>query len=400
MKIKFNDLAAQNRDIHDDVERAFEQIHRNTAYVGGAQVEAFERDFAEYLGVRRLVGVSSGTDALRLALLALGIGPGDEVITVPMTFIATAEAIVQTGARPVFVDVDPATCNMSVPALRRYLEAGRFTAAGGPKAIVPVHLYGLPAPIAQLSAVANEYGLAIVEDACQAHGARVAVGGRWVRAGSVGDAGCFSFYPGKNLGAWGDGGAVATNDSKIAERIASLRDHGRLSHYAHSEFGYNARLDALQAAVLQAKLKRLDAWNARRRKIAQAYIELLADCGLELPVEPAYAESCYHLFVVRGEKRDALRSALLASQIECGIHYPVPLHVQPSCRNYGYQPGDFPNSERAADAVLSLPMHPYLTDPELERVADVIQRALEERTSPANGPVGRTSAYAPASRGE
>jgi dTDP-4-amino-4,6-dideoxygalactose transaminase len=218
-------------------------------------VAAFESEIADFLGVRRVVGVGSGTDALRLSLIALGIGAGDEVITVPMTFIATAEAIVQTGARPVFVDVDPATGNMSVPALEAYLREGHFKAPNGPGAIVPVHLYGLPAPLIELRRIADAYGLKLVEDACQAHGARISDGSRWMRAGTVGEAGCFSFYPGKNLGAWGDGGAVATNDDELAATVQQLRDHGRLSHYAHQSYGYNARLDTMQAAVLRAS------WN-------------------------------------------------------------------------------------------------------------------------------------------
>jgi dTDP-4-amino-4,6-dideoxygalactose transaminase len=232
-QIKFVDLAAQNAEIRDDVERSFAQIHSQTAYIGGPAVKQFEDEFAAYLGVRHVVGVNSGTDALRLVLLALGIGPGDEVITTPMTFIATVEAIVQAGARPVFVDVEPQTCNLSVAAARHYLDAGRFTTSNGPKAIVPVHLYGMPAAMGPMRELARDFGLHLVEDACQAHGARVAIDRRWLPAGTIGAAGCFSFYPGKNLGAWGEAGAVATNDSELAAHVALLRDHGRISHYAH-----------------------------------------------------------------------------------------------------------------------------------------------------------------------
>ncbi len=377
-QIKFVDLAAQNAEIHDEVERSFARIHAATAYIGGPAVKQFEDEFGAFLGTRHLIGVNSGTDALRLVLLALGIGPGDEVITTPMTFIATVEAITQVGARPVFVDIDPQTCNLSVAATRHYLEAGHFATPNGPKAIMPVHLYGMPAAMGPMRDLAKEFGLHIVEDACQAHGARAVVDRRWLRAGTIGIAGCFSFYPGKNLGAWGEAGAVATNDDNLAEQITLLRDHGRISHYAHQVYGYNARLDAVQAAVLSAKLNRLEKWNARRREIADSYRELLGGTPLPLwlPSEPPDVESVYHLFVVRSPRRDALRSALLANEIQCGIHYPVPLHLQPACRSLGYRAGDFPESERVADAVLSLPMHPHLTQTELERIASVVTQAL------------------------
>jgi len=268
MQIKLVDLAAQNAEIHDTVETEMAAVHRETAYVGGAPVEAFEQEFARFLGVRHALTVSSGTDALRLALLASGVGPDDEVITTPMTFIATVEAIVQTGARPVFIDVDPLTCNLSPAALIRYLERKRFSSLNGPRAILPVHLYGMPAAMPELLEIAARFRLAVVEDACQAHGARLKIGGRWACAGTIGDAGCFSFYPGKNLGAWGEGGAIVTDNEEVARRARSMRDHGRISHYLHEEYGYNARLDALQAVVLHAKLARLERWNERRRELA------------------------------------------------------------------------------------------------------------------------------------
>jgi dTDP-4-amino-4,6-dideoxygalactose transaminase len=386
-RVKFVDLAAQNAEIREDVERYLDEIHAETAYIGGMAVKQFEQEFAAFLGVRHVVGVSSGTDALRLTLLALGIGTGDEVITSPMTFIGTVEAIVQTGAQPVFVDVEPQTCNLNVAAVRHYLKAGCFRAKRGPKAIMPVHLYGMPAAMAPMRDLADEFGLHILEDACQAHGARVLIDGQWVRVGTIGKAGCFSFYPGKNLGAWGEAGAIATNDDRLAEQVSSLRDHGRISHYAHQTYGYNARLDAVQAAVLRAKLKHLDRWNARRRVLAGKYRELLgmASIPLWLPTEPEDVESVYHLFVVRTPQRDALRSALLANEIECGIHYPVPLHLQPACRELGYRAGDFPESERIADSVLSLPMHPHLKEGELERIASVTTNVLVEDRNPVAG---------------
>ncbi len=375
MKIKFVDLAAQNREIRERVEREFTAIHERTAYVGGPQVAAFEAEFASFLGVRHVVGVGSGTDALRLSLMALGIGAGDEVITSPMTFIATAEAIIQTGARPVFVDIDPDTGNLSVPEVERYLNDGHFKSPNGPRAILPVHLYGLPAPLIELRRVADAHGLKLVEDACQAHGASIADGERWRAAGTVGDAGCFSFYPGKNLGAWGEGGAVATNDDALAREVQHLRDHGRMSHYAHRAYGYNARLDTLQAAVLLAKLERLDKWNACRRQIAAYYREQLQFAGVEFLKEPEGVKSCYHLFVIRSPKRDVIRTALIEAGSECGIHYPLPLHLQPACRDLGYRQGDFPVAEAIADSVLSLPMHPHLKAAEVRQVCRTVELA-------------------------
>jgi dTDP-4-amino-4,6-dideoxygalactose transaminase len=378
-QIRLVDLAAQNREISDDVEVAFSEIHRNTAYVGGPQIAAFESQFGDYLGVRHVVGVGSGTDALRLSLLAIGVGRGDEVITSPMTSAATVEAIIQAGGRPTFIDIDPVTCNIDVDAVHRYLSAARYRTLNGPRAILPVHLYGLPAAMEPLLDVANRFGLKVVEDACQAHGSRARVRGHQLQAGAIGDVGCFSFSPGKNLGAWGDGGAIATNDPEIAARIAMLRDHGRISHYAHQECGFNSRLDTLQAAVLSAKLTRLDNWNASRRVIAHTYDELLKDTGVTLPPASASDGSNHHRYVIRHERRDAIRNALLVRGIECGIHYPVPLHLQPALRSYGYRSGDFPSSESAADTVLSLPMHPHLITSDLELIVDTVRQALVKK---------------------
>jgi dTDP-4-amino-4,6-dideoxygalactose transaminase len=375
MPIKFVNLAAQDAEIRRCVDQEYQRIHAATAYVGGPQVAEFESRFAQYLGAKFAVGVGSGTDALRLALLAAGVGPGDEVITTPMTFIATAEAIVQTGAAPAFVDVDPDTGNISADAVARYIAAGAFRTINGPKAILPVHLYGLPAAMDPLAEIAWRHELALIEDACQAHGARVHCGGAWKRAGAAGTVGCFSFYPGKNLGAWGEAGAIATDDSDLAQRVRLLRDHGRLSHYVHQESGYNARMDTMQAAVLLAKLDRLEAWNSRRRAIARRYSRLLSGCGVQTPIEPDGAESCYHLFVIRSPRRDCIRDALVRAEIGCGIHYPVALHLQPAFADLGYRRGDFPVSERLADTVLSLPMHPHLTDDEAGAVAEAVAMA-------------------------
>ena len=397
MRIKFVDLAAQNADIAERVHRELADLHRNTAYIGGPQVEAFEKEFAEFLGARHAIGVASGTDALRLALVAIGVGPGAEVLTSPMTFIATAAAIRQTGALPVFVDVDPDTGNLSAERLREYLQARVYRSGNRPQAIVPVHLYGLPARMTEISTLAAEFGLQIVEDACQAHGAQLHDGTRWRHAGTVGRAGCFSFYPGKNLGGWGEGGAVVTDDDELAERIRSLRDHGRISHYAHHELGYNARLDAIQAAVLRAKLEHLAQWNRRRREIAALYCELLRSSELGLPVERDDASSFYHLFAIRSSRRDALRLALLSKTIECGIHYPVPLHLQPACRDFGYRPGDLPNSETIADTELSLPIHPHLSNDEVKRVVHVLLDGLDKNPRSLTGEHGRseTVSYPP-----
>lgn len=396
MRIKFVDLAAQNVEIRERVEGELDALHHDTAYIGGARVEAFEKEFAAFLGVRHVIGVGCGTDALRLSLLAAGIGSGDEVITTPMTFIATAAAIRQAGARAVLVDIDPDTCNISPRALRSCLETRRRAGERPPRAIMPVHLYGLPAPMREIQEIATEFGLRVIEDACQAHGALMYDGQRWRPAGTLGATGCFSFYPGKNLGGWGDGGAVATECDEMAERVRMLRDHGRISHYAHQHYGYNSRLDAIQAVVLRAKLERLARWNQRRREIADRYRVLLADCGLQLPHEPDGAASCYHLFAVRSARRDALRQALLSSNIDCGIHYPVPLHLQPACRDLGYRRGDFPESEKLADTELSLPMHPHLTDAEVERTASTLIEALEEDQSlSAGGSVPDSAASIP-----
>jgi len=257
--------------------------------------------------------------------------------------------------------------------------AGTVHSANGPRACVPLQLYGLPAAMDPPLEIARHYKLTAIEDACQAHGARVHADGGWKRAGAVGTAGCFSFYPGKNLGAWGEAGAVVTNNTELAGRIRLLRDHGRISHYLHQESGYNARMDTLQAAVLLAKLDRLEQWNARRRAIARRYCELLSGCDVRTPVEPEGTESCYPLFVVRSERRDQIFEELSRAGIGCGIHYPVPLHLQPACHALGYRNGDFPSSEHLADRVVSLPMHPHLTNREISMVADAVELAMQTR---------------------
>lgn len=375
--IKFLDLAAQNAEINSEVQERFAKIHETTSYVDGPAVAEFENDFAAFLGVRHVVGVGSGTDALRLSLLAIGVGAGDEVITVPSSFIATAAAIIQTGATVTFVDIDPETGSMDPTALSNYLAARKFKSANGPKAVVPVHLYGLPAGLADISEIARIYGIPVIEDSCQAHGSRIRMKDGWRMAGTIGDAGCFSFYPGKNLGAWGEAGAVVTNDQGLAERVLRLRNHGRMSHFAHQECGYNARLDTMQAAVLTAKLKRLHTWNARRRELAGLYHRQLSDTEVDLPSETNGLESNYHLYVIRSTQRDVIRQALLAEGIDCGIHYPVPLPLQPALRSLNYAVGDFPRSEKWADSILSLPMHPHMTNEQVAQVSSVVRASAQ-----------------------
>ena len=360
------DLKAQYAAIKPEIDAAVQRVLDSTAFILGREVEGFEAAFAEYCEAHHAVGVGSGTAALHLALMACGVGTGDEVITTPHTFIATAEAISHAGARPVFVDIDPATYNLD-PAL--------VESAIGPhtKAIVPVHLYGRPADMDGVLAVARRHGLRVIEDAAQAHGARYH--GRCV--GPLGDAGCFSFYPGKNLGAYGDGGMVVTNDPDVAARVRMLRDHGRVDKYAHQIIGYGERLDALQAAVLRVKLPHLDAWNDRRGRAAQRYRDLLASAPIGLPNEPGDVRVAYHLFVVRVPHRDRVLHDLHAAAIGAGVHYPIPLHRQAAYAELGHRPGSFPHAERAANEVLSLPLYPEITAAQVAEVAGALQASLE-----------------------
>jgi dTDP-4-amino-4,6-dideoxygalactose transaminase len=336
-----------------------------SAFILGREVEAFERAFAEYVGAQECVGVSNGTAAIQLALQACGVGAGDEVIVPANTFFATAEAVSTAGATPVFVDCDPVTYN---------LDAGRIEAAvtARTRAVIPVHLYGQPADLDAVFEVAAAHDLLVIEDAAQAHGARY----KGERVGARGRAGCFSFYPGKNLGAYGEGGAVVTNDAGVARRLRMLRDHGSEQKYRHELVGYNSRLEGIQGAVLSVKLKHLDYWNARRRRHAARYRELLtplADYGaLVLPREAAYAEHVYHLFVVQTDARDTLQRYLSAAGVQTGIHYPVPVHLQPAYAALGHREGDFPNAESQSRRVLSLPMFAELTEHQLKYVADAI----------------------------
>jgi dTDP-4-amino-4,6-dideoxygalactose transaminase len=369
MAVPFVDLQAQYRAMKPEIDEAIQRVLDTSAFILGREVEAFERTFAEYLGVEFCVGVSSGTAALQLAVTACGVGPGDEVIVPANTFFATAEAVSTAGATPVFVDCDPFTSNIA---------AERIEAAVTPRtrAVIPVHLYGQPADLDPILEVAARHGLSVIEDAAQAHGARYK--GR--RVGALGRAGCFSFYPGKNLGAYGEGGAVVTNDAEVARRVRLLRDHGSERKYRHELIGYNFRLEGIQGAVLGVKLKHLDAWNAARRRHAARYRELLAPLeaagALHLPAEPPYAEHVYHLFVVQTDARDELQKHLGEAGVQTGIHYPVPVHLQPAYAALGHREGDFPEAERQARRVLSLPMFAELTGEQLTRVAEAIESAV------------------------
>ncbi len=319
--------------------------------------------------MQHAVGVDSGTSALELALRAFGIGPGDEVITAANTFIATTLAISYVGAKPVLADVDPETHNVDIACVRDAITPRT-------KAIIPVHLYGQPADMDPLLALAREHGLIVIEDACQAHGARY----KGKRVGSLGNAAAFSFYPAKNLGAYGDGGAVVTNDPKVDERLRMLRNYGSREKYVHEMKGYNRRLDTLHAAVLHAKLKYLDQWNEARRAHAARYEQLLAGSGVVTPQVPSYAEPIWHLYVIRSQQRDALRKHLSNRGIATGIHYPIPIHEQEAYRELGYKPGQFPVTEREAQEVLSLPMYAELTDAQIQKVADAIKEFNGKKT--------------------
>jgi len=365
-RIPFVDLKAQYQAIKPEINEAIQHVMDSTAFIGGRAVLEFEGAFAKFCGAKYAVGVGNGTDALALALKALGVGPGDEVITVPNTFIATTEAISRVGADIVFVDVHPETYNMDFRQLEEKIT--RRT-----KAVIPVHLYGQPADMEPLLAIARKHGLKVLEDACQAHGATYK--GR--RVGSFGEIAAFSFYPSKNLGAYGDGGAVVTNDADLAEKVRMLGNHGSLVKYEHPMEGVNSRLDAIQAAILSAKLKHLEDWNCQRRKHAQLYNELLSGIdGVVTPKELSGTEPVYHLYVIQVEKRDALRAGLQEQGIETGIHYPMPLHLQPAYERLGLKKGAFPVSEQAAGRILSLPMYPELTEEMIERVVKAIQRAI------------------------
>jgi dTDP-4-amino-4,6-dideoxygalactose transaminase len=356
------DLKAQYQTIKSELDAAVIRVLENAQFILGPEVAAFENEFAAYCGAAEAVGLNSGTSALHLALLAAGIGPGDEVITSPFTFVATAAAVVYTGARPVFVDIDSASFNIDVH---------RIEAAITPRtrAILPVHLFGQPADMDPIMDIARRHGLVVIEDAAQSHGAEYK--GR--RVGSIGAMGCFSFYPAKNLGACGEGGAVVTNDAAYARQIRLLRDWGCERKYIHQIKGYNYRMEGMQGAILRVKLRHLEDWTEARRAHAARYGELLAGCGVRLPEAMPYARHVWHVYTVRSADRETLRAALQQREIQTGTHYPVPIHLQPAYADLGYARGAFPAAEQAAAEVLALPIYPELSGAQLEEVAAAVR---------------------------
>jgi len=359
--IPFVDLKAQYASIKDEVNAAIAGVLESCQFTLGSEVAAFESEFAAYCHARHAIGVNTGTSALHLALLAAGVGPGDEVITVPFTFVATVAAIHYTGARTVFVDIDPRSFTMDVSQVQ-----GAITKRT--KAIIPVHLYGQPADMDPIREVANKNGLVVIEDACQAHGAEYK--GR--RAGSLGDMGCFSFYPGKNLGAYGEGGMVVTDNAEYTRKIRMLRDWGAEKKYQHVLKGYNYRMEGIQGAVLRVKLRHLEAWTHARRTAAARYDRLFTGSGVRTPEAMPYARHVYHIYAVRTPRRQAWQDALSQQGIQTGIHYPVPVHLLPGYADLGYRVGDFPHAEEAANQVLSLPMFAELTSSQCEQVAHAV----------------------------
>jgi len=369
MNIPLVDLKRQHQPIQEAVGEAFESILSSMQLFLGPNTQAFEQEYAEYLDVKEAIGVSEGTTALYLALRACGVGPGDEVITVSHTFFATVEAITMTGAIPVFVDVDPATCLMDVQAAEAAITART-------RALLPVHLYGLIADMDGLMALARQYNLRVIEDACQAHGARR--NGR--AAGTFGDVGCFSFYYSKNLGAYGEAGGVVTNDPELAARVRLLRDHGSAVRYHHDELGMNGRLDEMQAAVLRLKLPSLDAGNRARREHASRYNTGLCDVDVAVPALTG-EDHVFHLYVIRTSARDELRAYLTQRGVGTGIHYPVPCHLQPACTSFGTESSRLPVTEQLVDEILSLPMFPELRDEEIDYTVNVIREFFAHRSS-------------------
>jgi len=390
--IPFLDLVTPHRELAPELTEVFARALSTAGFIGGPMLEQFETAFAEFCDAKYCVGVSSGTDALRFALMAAGVKFGDIVITVPNTFIATTEAISQAGAEPRFVDVDERTYNMDPVQVRKYVtECCTFDSrmellidnrTGKPvTAIVPVHLYGQMADMDELLEIAQQYNLSLVEDACQAHGAQYfsRKENRWRTAGSMGVAAAFSFYPGKNLGACGEAGAATTGDETIARKMRMLRDHGQAKKYYHDMEGYNGRLDSIQAGLLYVKLRHLSAWNQSRQERARKYNELLSGSAeIKTPFEPSWSKAIYHLYVVQVENREVVQAALAKEGIGTGIHYPIPLHLQKAYANQGYRPGDFPVTEKAAERILSLPMFPTLSEADQIRVVETLVRVVQE----------------------
>ncbi len=368
MIVPYIDLKAQYARLREEVLAALDRVGSKAAFILGEEVQAFEREFAAYCGVKQCVAVNSGTSALHLALLAVGVQAGDEVITTPNTFIATAEAISYTGAKPVFVDIDPRTAN---------IDPGKIAAAVTPntRAILPVHLYGLPAEMDPIMEIAAQHHLAVIEDACQAHGARY----HGKRVGSIGNAAAFSFYPSKNLGAYGEGGALTTNDDALAAKARALRSHGESRRYFHDAIGYNYRMEGFQGAILRVKLPRLEEWNARRKELAEIYRRTLAGARLELQEGSTASERVDHLMVVYVAEREAVRSRLEERGVQTSIHYPLPIHMQKPYQALGYQRGDFPQTEWACERVISMPLYPEMTNEQAAYAAQTLHEIVGEK---------------------
>lgn len=395
-QIPFLDLSSLHQELESELLPVFLQSLRTAGFVGGPMVEEFERGFANFCGTSQCVGVASGTDAVRFALTAAGVKPGDIVVTVPHTFIATTEAISQAGARPDFVDIDERTHCMDVSKLEKYLErdcsfeAGRLVHRkfrAPVSAVVPVHIYGQTADMDPILELAQRYNLSVIEDACQAHGAEYfsKKTNSWKKAGSMGHAAAFSFYPGKNLGACGEAGAITTNDAGMARTMRMLRDHGQAQKYYHDIEGYNGRLDAMQAGFLTVKLRHLAEWNRKRIQAARRYDELFSSIeGVITPYSPDYARSVYHLYVVRVSDRDSLQKRLSNAKIGSGIHYPVPLHLQKAYKNLGYSQGSFPVSEKVASEIISLPIYPQITTEQIGRVVREVANSISSRPTQAS----------------
>ena len=369
MKVKLVDLDQQYQSVRREIDSAIARVLDRSDFILGEEVHRFEQEFAAYCQAEHAVGLDSGTSALELGVRALGIGVGDEVLVPVNSFIASALAVSIVGAKPVFVDVSPTTYTIDAGQLERFITPRT-------RAIMPVHLYGQPAELGAITEVAERYGLFVIEDACQAHGARY----NKRRVGSIGHVGAFSFYPGKNLGAYGDGGALVTNDAQIADRVCMMRNYGQREKYKHLSLGWNRRLDNIQAAVLRVKLRHLTEWNGLRRRWAALYDELLQDIELVRPVARPPGEHVYHLYVIQVEHRDQLRSYLSTHGIETGIHYPIPIHLQPAYVDLGYRIGDFPVAERSAPRLLSLPMFPELKVEDVESIVDCIRSFVTKRS--------------------
>lgn len=362
-KVPYLDLSAQIRGLRKEIDAALARTLDNCSFCLGPDVVQFEKDFAQFCGAKHCLGFNSGTSALHVAMRLLNVGPGDEVITTPFTFIATSWAISYVGAKPVYVDIEDETFNIDPSLIERAITPKA-------KTVLPVHLYGQPFDVDKVLEVCRKHKLPLVEDAAQAHGAKYK--GKVV--GTFGDISCFSFYPTKNLGACGEGGALVTNNDQFATRAKSLREHGSTTRYYHDEVGYNYRLEGFQGAVLGVKLKHLDQWTRERRRVAARYTELLANTPLRLPQPAAYAESAWHLYTIRHPKRDALKKHLDDHGIGCAVHYPIPLHLQKVYAQLGHKPGDFPVAEKACREVLCLPMYPELNETQIARVVEVIKQ--------------------------